>query len=309
MSANQPGDRRRLSEIGSASMVLRTSMVLKWGVIWALSLGVGAIASAQSGRDSGRETGRESVSIDQLVPPIDRSTSEAAEAEMQAARVALTRAQFNITRFASQAEAQLRGTDEYRAAQIAVNEARSRYQAIVKPILEALKQDEEYARLANQRESAREVISQLVEEQRAEYLSLLPYAKEALEAGKQMSRRELVALALDPAVEEARMDLVAAYARLRELNGWVRQTAAGDTSVQIARSDLDAARLRYEAAAVRYNEALKREEELERQRQRRIELIKRGGDYTPPDESARRRRAQNNPQPPANPPARPADEE
>ncbi len=286
-------------------VVQRSMSILTLVVFGAISLGVAENASAQSGREAGREAGRESVSIDQLVPPIDRAASEAAEAEMQAARVALTRAQFNIAKFASQAEAQLRGTDEYRSAQIAVNEARSRYQAIVKPILEALKQDEEYARLANQRESAREVISQLVEEQRAEYLSLLPYAKQALEAGKQMSRRELVALALDPAVEEARMDLVGAYARLRELNGWVRQTAAGDTSVQIARSDLEAARSRYEAAAVRYNDALKREEELERQRQRRIELIKRGGDYTPPDESARRRPAQNNPQTPANPPANP----
>jgi hypothetical protein len=228
--------------------------------------------------------------IEAMVPPVDRSESTKAREELVAARLALIRSQSAVASNSRAIDTQMRSTASYKSVEIEVQRARTRYEAIQKPILDALMKDEEYAKLNQEAETARQIIAQLVAEQKKDFLDLLPHAKAALEAGRRMTRAEVIALALDPAVEEARMDMVTAYNKLRKLTSAFRREASRGESVRIATQDLEAARARVEAASAALAAALERETEADRVRDKQIEQIRTTGrapNY--PDEPRRKK--------------------
>jgi hypothetical protein len=234
--------------------------------------------------------------IEAMVPPVDRTESTKAREELVAARLALLRAKAGVSGTQRSMDMQMRATDSFKSIEIEIQRARARYEAIQKPILDALMKDEEYAKLNQEAESARDVIAKLVAEKKKDFLDLLPHAKAALEAGRRMTRAEVIALALDPAVEEARLEMIGAYNKLRRLTSAFRREASRQDSVRIAVQDLESARARVEAASEALARVLEAEAEADRARDERIARIRSTGrapEY--PDEPRRKKPADNAP--------------
>jgi hypothetical protein len=225
-----------------------------------------------------------SDSIEDLIPPVDRTESTAARAELAQARLALMRSQTGATQVIRMAETGIQQQDPIKQARREAMRARMRYEALQRPILEALRKDEEYARLNQEQLTARKMIDQLVAEQRREFDDLLPHAKAALEAGRKMTRFEVIALAMDPAVEDARIEMVQAYGRLRELTQQARRAAAADAGLRFAVQDVESAKARVQAAMDRLRVALQKEADAERLRDAQLEQLRRGGVPELPDE-------------------------
>lgn len=290
----------------SSPLSIRRSATL---VLIAAALSAVPIASPAFAQSRGG-TALTPEEIEAMVPPVDRTESSKARQELVEARLALIRAQSTVTSNSRAIDSQMRATNSYKSVEIEVQRARARYEAIQKPILDALMKDEEYAKLNQDAETARQIIAQLVFEQKKDFLDLLPHAKAALEAGRRMTRAEVIALALDPAVEEARMDMVAAYNKLRSLTSAYRREASRGEGVRIATQDLEAARARVEAASQALGAALEREAEADRIRDQRIEQIKTTGrapNY--PDEPRRKKTTDGTdaPKTPGDAPKKPGD--
>jgi hypothetical protein len=130
---------------------------------------------------------------DEVLPPVDRSASEAARSELTQARLALLRSQSGMSSVVRAADNIIAQSNPIRDARRAAMAARVKYESLQRPILEQLRKDEEYAALHNDRTTARQMIEQLVAENKREFLDLLPYAKAALEAGRKMTRSEVIA--------------------------------------------------------------------------------------------------------------------
>lgn len=272
--------------------------------VWLALLVSSAAAVFVSTPVMAQSRGGTGVSIDDIeamVPPVDRSESTKAREELVAARLALIRAQSSMMSNARTIDTQMRATSSYKSIELEVQRARARYEAIQRPILDALSRDEEYARLNQDAESARQIIAQLVAEQKKDFLDLLPHAKAALEAGRRMTRAEVIALALDPAVEEARLDMIGAYNKLRQLTSSYRREASRAEGVRIATQDLEAARARVEAASQALAAALEREAEADRVRDQRIEQLRAGGRAPNQPDEPRRKRTTENPETPKTP--------
>ena len=200
--------------------------------------------------------------------PLAQEVIEAKSA-LDAARLVLAQAENAVDGNQRVIEAVLKQSDEYRKLVARVQQARSKFELSQRPILKLLKEDEEYARLKNDQTNARQMIEAMVDDQRAGFLELLPHAKQALEAGRKMRREEIIALALDPAVEDARQEWITLNNKLREMNGAFREQARRDDSVRIAGMDLEASRARVEAAEERLAQALARFNERQRLRDER----------------------------------------
>jgi len=224
-------------------------------------------------------------SIEDQVPSVDRAASQEARDELTLARNALAKAQANSMSMVRVAEIQFKNTDGYKSAQIEFQMARSRFYAMQKPVLDALREDEEYAKLNNDRDSARLTIDRLVESQKADYIALLPLAKQAMEAKRRMTRAEVIALALDPEVETARQELMEANTRLRSMNANARRSAVGSQMVKIAGADLTSARVRVEEANRLLADSLTQEAEADRIRDLRIQSLRNGQQLVLPDEA------------------------
>jgi len=245
-----------------------------------------AIAATLAGVSHARQAeppqGRRSP--ERAVPPVDRSASTAARATLADARRALARAERTAQNVARQHERELLSTDACRALQASVQEARNRYDALRRPVLEALRKDEEFARAERDRTSAREVIERMAETERADYLKVLPHAKAALEAGWRMSRAEVVALALDPAIEDARRVYGNLYHEYQRMVADARREAMNAEPVQIAREDVEANKTYVEEATRRLADALAAEAEAERKRDRIVAAVRAGRDPPPEPE-------------------------
>jgi len=192
-----------------------------------------------------------------------------AKAELDAARLVLAQTENAVEGNQRIIENVLKQSGEYRQLVARVQLARTKHELAQRPILELLREDDEYARLRNEQTSARQIISEMVDDQRASFLELLPHAKKALEMGRKMRREEIIALALDPAVDEARQAWITENNKLRELNGAYRNQARTNDSVRIAAADLEAARARVDAAQDRVQTALTRISEREQLQQER----------------------------------------
>ncbi len=228
--------------------------------------------------------------VQDRVPPVDRSESRAAREAFVQARLNLMRAQGSVGDVQRFAEARLRATDEFKQLRTDVQRARNRWYELQRPVLELLREDDAYARLVNEKQSARQLIAGLIEEQKADYLTLLPHAKEAMEAGKKVSRAELIALALDPVSEAARQEFVAASRKLREAVA-VAQRAAGESmSVKIAREEIAACEARVNETRMQLEEAIRQEEQEERDRQKKIDAIRAGKEVPPPPPEREKKR-------------------
>ncbi|MFT3788206.1 MAG: hypothetical protein QM770_18890 [Tepidisphaeraceae bacterium] len=250
-------------------------------LVTALALSTASAAPPLSGTRAG--------DIENSVPPVDRSESAKAREELTDARIALMDAQSSLTNTSRVISASLEASPEYQVLKGAALRARSKYEALQRPILEALEKDEAYARLHADAETARQAIVKLVEDQKANFLSLLPLAKQALEANRQMTRAEVIALALDPEVEDARQAMVDAYAKMRQLSAKFRRQAGESVNVRIAVQDLEAAKARVQAANQALADALQKEAEAERARSERIERFRSGKPIYIPDEPARKK--------------------
>jgi hypothetical protein len=199
---------------------------------------------------------------------VDRSATRAAREELARARLMLTRARVASKKTRSAAESDARDSTGYRSLQSAAARAISEYQQARRPAMYILVRDAEYDQLGREREAVRAEIRRVATQGKADFASVLPLARRALAAGERMTRSESIVLALDPAVEEARMAMTEAFAMLRRATMTVNQRAAERPEAAMALDDVAEARQRVTEANANLVAALKAEQAADRARRR-----------------------------------------
>ena len=199
---------------------------------------------------------------------LDRSATRAAREELARARLMLTRARVASKKSQNSSVSDARDATGYRSLQSAAAQAISDYQRARRPALYVLARDAEYGQLAWERETARAEIRRAAAEGKADFTSVLPIARRALAAGERMTRTESIVLALDPAVEEARMAMTEAFAVLRRATMTDNRRATERPEGAMSPIDVAEARQRVTEANANLVAALKAEQAADRTRRR-----------------------------------------
>jgi hypothetical protein len=211
---------------------------------------------------------------EEMVPPVDRTGSQTARDAVAQARLAHQRARSALGAVERFVESQIRTTGGFKELRFDVQQKRLAWHQLQRPILDLLQQDEDYAKLNQEKETARQIIQDLFDDQKADYLTVLPHAKQALEAGKKMTRKQVIALALDPAVEDARLVFIESNNRLRAALDAARKDALQSPAMQIARQEVESCRRRIDEARAQLDVALAREAAAELRRADKVEAIR-----------------------------------
>lgn len=198
--------------------------------------------------------------------PIDRSATRAAREELARARLMLTRAKAASSQAVRAAEADVIASTGYRSLESAALRAVSEYQAARRPALTILFRDAEYNELGKERDEAREEIRRASGNGKVDIAKVTPLARKALAASERMTRAESIVLALDPAVEDARIAMTDAFTLLRRASLNVRQQIATHPQLEAAVEDVAAARQRVAEANANLVTALKAEAAADRAR-------------------------------------------
>ena len=211
----------------------------------------------------------ESLFGDEVAAPLDRSASRAAREELARARLMLTRAKAASSQALRSAEADIRAASGYRSLESAAARAIAEYHAARRPALTILFRDAEYTQLDREKEAARAEIRRITGNGTAPFEKVMPMAKRALAAGERMTRAESIVLALDPAVEDARIAMTDAFALLRRASANLREQVANHPQATLAQEDVAHARERVAEANANLAAALKAEAAADRARRNR----------------------------------------
>lgn len=200
--------------------------------------------------------------------PADTAMSEQARADLDAAKAALTKAIGGVGgTSAYQVDNALIKTEDYRQAVLDLRHTQADYDAVRRPIFDALRADSDYKELQKQDADNQKVMQALIVMGRGNFDWLFPSAVAALEVRKSMTREEIIALAQAPEVEDARERMLLAAAKVRTMRGdYVTQNTLGPAA-KAAQEDVDSTRAKVREAQVAYNAALAKEAEYDRIRQ------------------------------------------
>lgn len=198
----------------------------------------------------------------------DRSATRAAREELARARQMLSRAKATSLESQRSAEADARASAGYRSLQSAAARAIAEYNAARRPAISILFRDAEYAELGRERDAARAEIRRITGNSAVDFKKVVPLARKALAAGEQMTRAESIVLALDPAVEDARIAMTDAFAVLRRASMSMREQVTNHPQMTMAFEDVAQARQRVAEANANLVLALKNEAAADRARRR-----------------------------------------
>ncbi len=213
-----------------------------------------------------------------LPMPADRTRSIEAKRELDDAKTELTKALSATSGNSVHAmNNELWNTDDYRQQLINLRRAQADYDAVRRPIFDALRADTYYKELEKKQRESQRVISNLVLTGRGSFDWLFPHAMAALETRNRMTREEIIALAQAPEVEDARQRMLMAAAKVRAMRSNYAAQVTNSEDARAAKANLDTARDNLRAAQSEYNAALAEEAEYERIRQDYIAEVRRTG--------------------------------
>jgi hypothetical protein len=213
-----------------------------------------------------------------LPMPADRTASIEAKRVLDEAKAGLGQAISGSAGTSNAAiENELWKQDDYRQASLDLRRAQADYDAVRRPIFDALRADAFYKELDKKQRERQRVISNLVMTGRGSFDWLFPHAMEALEVRSRMTREEIMAMAQAPEVEEARQRMLDQAAKVRAIRANSVAQMTNSEDARAARDELDSARDTVKAAQRAYNVALAEEAEYERIRQAYLEEVRRTG--------------------------------
>ncbi len=232
-----------------------------------------------------RKDGKEGNAYDKLrmgpngLPmPADRTASIEAKRVLDEAKAGLGQAISGSAGTSNAAvENELWKQDDYRQASLDLRRAQADYDAVRRPIFDALRADAFYKELDKKQRERQRVISNLVMTGRGSFDWLFPHAMEALEVRSRMTREEIMAMAQAPEVEDARQRMLDHAAKVRAIRANSVAQMTNSEDARAARDELDSARDTVKAAQRAYNVALAEEAEYERIRQAYLEEVRRTG--------------------------------
>ncbi len=210
--------------------------------------------------------------------PADRTASIEAKRDLDEAKTQLTAALGSSTNSSAAAiDNVLMKDDDYRQAALDLRRAQADYDAVRRPIFDALRADQYYKELEKREHDRQRVISNLVLTGRGSFDWLFPHAMAALEVRKRMTREEIISLAQAPEVEDARERMLVAAAKVRAMkSNHIAQTTNSDAA-RASKTELDNARERLKQAQQTYNGALANEADYEQIRQQYLAEVRRTG--------------------------------
>ncbi|HEX8339269.1 MAG TPA: hypothetical protein VF624_00020 [Tepidisphaeraceae bacterium] len=198
--------------------------------------------------------------------PVDRAESRLARQALIEAKARLAdKTAATILPSAAAVENGLWQNGDYRRAMLAFRRAQADYDNARRPIFDALRQETYYRELEKKTEESQRVIKALRVTGRGNFDHLFPQAMTALQFRTRMTRAEIIAMAQTPEVEDARLRMLEAAARVRA----VRQQQTGGFSaatLRDAKAAADVARDNVKDAQAAYARTLAAEAEYERQR-------------------------------------------
>ncbi|HMO25476.1 MAG TPA: hypothetical protein PKB10_04340, partial [Tepidisphaeraceae bacterium] len=229
-------------------------------------LGLLALHPVAFGQERGRANRDADNRANGVPPPIDRSASLNARRELEAARIALFRAESSLNSTMLSVDRELRTANPYTDAIRNLRVAQREYDRARLAVRDELKYDPYYRDDRARKHAAQQEIARLVESGTITFDAVAPMATAAMRAGMRMTTAETIAYATEPSVEDARQRMLHAAAVVRQLNDAARAAAPSDPRVRDARQDLASAKDRLDRANRSLAEALRREAQLERAR-------------------------------------------
>jgi hypothetical protein len=202
--------------------------------------------------------------------PIDTRASQRARAELAQARLDLTRARMAAGRVERIAELQARRASGFQSLQVIAAQAVTAYQAAQRAPIAKLSRDPEYVQLTRQRDALRAEMRRLADSRKPSDPEIQALAKRAMLTGQRITRAETIAMALDPAVEDARAEMTDAYAAVRRVSMSARERAMEFPEVTMAHADVNNARDRVTQANQELVAALRAEAAVDRDRDSRF---------------------------------------
>lgn len=202
--------------------------------------------------------------------PIDTRASQRARAELAQARLDLTRARMAAGRVERIAELQARRASGFQSLQVIAAQAVTAYQAAQRVPIAKLNRDPEYVQLIHQRDALRAEMRKLTESRKPSDPAIDAMAKRLMLNGQRITRAETIAMALDPAVEDARAEMTDAYAAVRRVSLSARERAMEFPEVTMAHNDVNNARDRVTQANQELVAALRAEAAADRDRDGRF---------------------------------------
>lgn len=227
--------------------------------------------------DGGRRPERD-LRLPAGVPaPVDRSASINARRELEAARIALLRAEASVEAISAVVDQELRDSPAYVDALMNLRRAQADYDRVRFPVRESVRNDDSYRADQQRKAEAQAALEKLFEQGIPSFSTVSELALVAMRAGMRMTNAETIAMASEPTVEEARQRMLRAAMVVRQFHDSFREAGSSDPRIRSAKEDIESAKARVKRANEMVVDALKREAYLERLRQEQIERLKREG--------------------------------
>jgi hypothetical protein len=234
-------------------------------------------AGKERSADAGNKPERDPRLPPGVPAPVDRSASINARRELEAARIALLRAEASADAISAVVDQELRDSPAYVEALLNLRRAQADYDRARFPVRETIRNDESYRADQRRKAEAQAELEKLLEQGTPSFSTVSELAFAAMRAGMRMTNAETIAMASEPTVEEARQRMLRAAMVVRQFHDSFREAGPNDPRIRAAKEDIEAAKARVKRANEMVADALKREAYLERLRQEQIERLKREG--------------------------------
>jgi hypothetical protein len=210
--------------------------------------------------------------------PADHSKTVEAKKTLDEAKTQLTQAlDASTAPSAAALDNELWKQDDYKQAMLELRRTQADYDAVRRPIFDALRMDTYYRELERKQTEVDKIMHSLILTGRGSFDWLLPQAMAALDVRNRMTREQIVALTQAPEVEDARQRMLRAAAKVKAIKtGKVAQSTSPD-NLRAAKAETEAARDRVRTAQTAYNSALAEEAEYEKLRSDYIAEMRRTG--------------------------------
>ena len=175
------------------------------------------------------------------------------------AQAEVTKAQADINRITSRVHAQVLAKPEWASVVAAQRQAQLAVDSAKRTVLNVVHNKQDYKDLTKEREQAQTAMSQANADSKGNDADAQKAADSFMKASFAMKQLENTALKDDTKYDEAKKQLEAADAKLRELDPQVKQALNDDPEYQTASKTLEAAKTKLDAAKKQLAQAVQSE--------------------------------------------------
>lgn len=208
-----------------------------------------------------------------IPPPVDRSGSQKAAADMKAAEAEMQKASVAMSAAQAAARKEAESSANWKAAAEALKTAQTEYDAVRKPVFDALKAKPEYQKAKAEKEKADAERDAIINSDTSTPDQRINAATSVMTAGAVVSRMESDAMAAEPKCAEAKAKLTAASQAVEQLEKEFKESVKNNPNFTTARTNHDAAKQRLDQARQHLAQCRKQEADAERARQEQIRQL------------------------------------